>query len=208
MPIFTGFLILVDEDVRPTGLCSRDEMIAAGHSVYLNPHGLLVDTVALRVPGRCRPEFPESVGAKGVPPALAAWPGDCDCVFCNLIAATRFADRARHAGPIEAERAGQYCASGRALLYRCLNAFPYTSGHVMVVPYAHQETLASSRSGGGARDDEAWRKEPTRSLRQVYSSLTGSTWGLNLGQGGGGWRLRPTSICTCPPALAGRLRTS
>ncbi len=28
---------------------------------------------------------------KGVPEELAAWPGDCDCVFCNLIAATRFA---------------------------------------------------------------------------------------------------------------------
>jgi len=41
---------------------------------------------------------------KGVPQALAAWPGDCDCVFCNLIAATRFA--VEHGMPAkEAERA-------------------------------------------------------------------------------------------------------
>src|SRR5712672_2578885 len=78
---------------------------------------------------------------KGVPQALAAWPGDCDCVFCNLIAATRFA--AEHGMPAkDAERAAHIVLQAEHC-FICLNAFPYTSGHVMVVPYAHQETLAA-----------------------------------------------------------------
>jgi ATP adenylyltransferase len=118
---------------------------------------------------------------KGVPPALAAWPGDCDCVFCNLIAATRFA--IEHGIPAkEAERAAHIVQRAEHC-FICLNAFPYTSGHVMIVPYAHQETLASL--------DEAAALEMMRLaqrtdavLRQVYSPH-GINMGLNLGQAAG-----------------------
>src|SRR6202012_628886 len=84
---------------------------------------------------------PLKSGRKGVPKALAGWPGDCDCVFCNLITATRFA--IEHGMPAkEAERAAHIVLQAKHC-FICLNAFPYTSGHVMIVPYAHQETLAS-----------------------------------------------------------------
>src|ERR1700761_6753972 len=79
-------------------------------------------------------------GRKGVLPALAAWPGDCHCVFCNLIEATKYAV-APGRSPLEADRAVNIVLRGE----RCfivLNAFPYSSGHVLILPYAHQASLA------------------------------------------------------------------
>ncbi len=76
----------------------------------------------------------------GVPEVLSAWPGDHDCVFCNLIASIDHAiangmdrDKAEAAGGLVLR--GKHC-------FVCLNAYPYTSGHVMVVPYAHLDRLA------------------------------------------------------------------
>jgi ATP adenylyltransferase len=79
----------------------------------------------------------------GVPSSLAAWPGDLDCVFCNLIASIDHAI----ANGMDAEQAA---AAGGLVLrgkhcFICLNAYPYTSGHVMVVPYAHLDRLSRCR---------------------------------------------------------------
>jgi ATP adenylyltransferase len=126
------------------------------------------------------PNFPKG-GRKGVPPALAAWPGDCDCVFCNLIAATRFA--VEHGMPAkEAERAAHIVVRAEHC-FICLNAFPYTSGHVMVVPYAHQETLASLDQAA-ALEMMRLAQRTDAVLRQVYVPH-GINMGLNLGQAAG-----------------------
>ena len=77
----------------------------------------------------------------GVPSSLAAWQGDLGCVFCNLIASIDFAI-ANGMSPDEAEAAGGLVLRGQHC-FICLNAYPYTSGHIMVVPYAHLDRLAA-----------------------------------------------------------------
>jgi ATP adenylyltransferase len=118
---------------------------------------------------------------KGVPEALAGWPGDCDCVFCNLIAATRFAID-HGSSPADAERAALIVLQAEHS-YICLNAYPYTSGHIMIVPYAHQETLAGlDRAAALEMMTLAQRTDAV--LRQVYAPQ-GINMGLNLGQAAG-----------------------
>src|SRR6202020_2293355 len=64
-----------------------------------------------------------------------------------------------------------------------LNAFPYSSGHVMIVPYAHQESLAGlERSTALEIMTLAQRTEAV--LRQVYTPH-GINMGLNLGKAAG-----------------------
>jgi ATP adenylyltransferase len=120
-------------------------------------------------------------GRKGVPQALAAWPGDCDCVFCNLIAATRFA--VEHGmTAIEADRAANIVLRAE-YSFICLNAFPYSTGHVMIVPYSHQETLANLELPA-ALEIMALAQRTDAVLRQVYAPQ-GINMGLNLGQAAG-----------------------
>jgi ATP adenylyltransferase len=120
-------------------------------------------------------------GRKGVPQALAAWPGDCDCVFCNLIAATQFA--VEHGmTPADADRAANIVLRAEHS-FICLNAFPYTSGHVMIVPYAHQETLAALEQEA-ALEMMKLAQRTDAVLRQVYSPQ-GINMGINLGQAAG-----------------------
>jgi ATP adenylyltransferase len=126
------------------------------------------------------PSFPKGA-RKGVPQALAAWPGDCDCVFCNLIAATQFA--VEHGMPAEdAERAAHIVLRAEHC-FICLNAFPYTSGHVMVVPYAHEETLAAL-DRAAALEMMMLAQRTDAVLRRVYEPH-GINMGLNLGQAAG-----------------------
>ena len=65
----------------------------------------------------------------------------------------------------------------------CLNAFPYTSGHVMIVPYAHQETLAALEQEA-ALEMMKLAQRTDAVLRQVYSPQ-GINMGINLGQAAG-----------------------
>jgi ATP adenylyltransferase len=64
-----------------------------------------------------------------------------------------------------------------------LNRFPYTNGHVMIVPYAHVSSLA-------ALTEEALlemmrlAREAERHLRQIYHP-DGLNMGLNLGRSAG-----------------------
>ncbi len=118
---------------------------------------------------------------KGVPEALAAWPGDCHCVFCNLIAAARYAI-AQGAPPAEAERAAHVVLQAE-YSFICLNAYPYTSGHVMIVPYAHEETLAGLDQAA-AIEMMTLAQRTDAVLRQVYAPQ-GINMGLNLGQAAG-----------------------
>lgn len=118
---------------------------------------------------------------RGVPEALAAWPGDHGCVFCNLLASTDYAIEHGMARD-EAEKASGILERGRRT-FVMLNAFPYNNGHVMVVPYRHEATI----SGLPEQDAleimvEARRVE--RALRTVYSPH-GLNLGLNLGESAG-----------------------
>ena len=117
----------------------------------------------------------------GVPESLSAWPGDCGCVFCNLIASIDFAI-ANGMSAEEAESAGGLVFRGTHC-FICLNAYPYTSGHVMVMPYAHLDRLAAlPQETAHELIDLAQRTE--RALQHTYSPH-GFNFGLNVGKAGG-----------------------
>jgi ATP adenylyltransferase len=123
----------------------------------------------------------------GVPAALNAWPPagaeaeDKHCVFCNMITAVDYAiaqgmsrDTAEEAVYI-VDR-GEHC-------FVCLNAYPYSTGHVMIVPYQHLDSLAALPPSVAQELMElAQRAELT--LRQVYKP-GGLNMGLNLGEAAG-----------------------
>ncbi len=123
----------------------------------------------------------DSVGRKGVPKPLDAWPGDKGCVFCNLIAAIDYAI-ANGMARDQAEAAGGLVFRGESC-FVCLNAFPYTSGHVMAMPYAHLDRLVALPTATAHElMDLAQRTE--RALDRVYSPH-GFNFGLNVGQAAG-----------------------
>ena len=118
---------------------------------------------------------------KGVPPELRTWPGDFECVFCNLLASTDYAiAQGMRAG--DAERAALLVCRGERV-YVCLNRFPYNSGHVMVVPYIHGESLAGLPAETAA-EMMRWGQRAERALGAVYRP-DGYNLGLNLGAAAG-----------------------
>ncbi len=92
-----------------------------------------------------------------------------ECVFC---AAARDADDRR-----------SYIVHRGAKNFVILNRFPYTSGHVMVVPYEH---VASLEELGDEALVEMIRlaRECERHLRSVYHPQ-GMNLGINLGKSAG-----------------------
>jgi ATP adenylyltransferase len=118
---------------------------------------------------------------RGVPAALSAWPGDLHCVFCNMIAAVDYAI-ANGMPPEEAESAAHILERGERN-FMVLNAYPYNGGHLMVVPYRHQDSLAAlPREDADELLTMARRAE--RVLRAVYRP-DGLNLGMNLGQAAG-----------------------
>lgn len=117
----------------------------------------------------------------GVPEELNAWPGDKGCVFCNMIASVDYA--VEHGMERrEAERAAGIVLRAERN-YICLNRFPYTSGHIMVVPYEHQASLA-----GLPRETAVEMMELARRSERVLAELyhpDGFNFGLNLGKSAG-----------------------
>ena len=123
----------------------------------------------------------EKAARAGVPAKLTDWPGDHHCVFCNLIASVDYAI-AGGMGVEEAESAGSIVYRGNHC-FVCLNVYPYTSGHVMVMPYAHLNRLAQlSAEAAHELIDLAQRTELV--LEGLYRPQ-GFNFGLNLGQAGG-----------------------
>ena len=117
----------------------------------------------------------------GVPASLAAWPGDKGCVFCNLIAAVDYAI-AEATSVDEAESAAGLILRGRHC-FICLNAYPYTSGHVMVMPYAHLDRL--SKLPVEAAHELIELSQRTEEVLQKLYNPHGFNFGLNLGQAAG-----------------------
>ncbi len=117
---------------------------------------------------------------KGVPAELEAWPGeDQGCVFCNLIRSTRWGIDEGIAG---AEQAALVLVQLRHC-YLCLNRFPYSSGHVLIVPYRHTESLAKLEPAEAGEVMQAAQAVESV-LRQVYRP-DGVNLGLNLGEAAG-----------------------
>jgi ATP adenylyltransferase len=123
----------------------------------------------------------ETTPRRGVPEALAAWPGDRHCLFCNMIAAVEYAI-AQGMNAAEAEAAVYILERGNTC-FLVLNAFPYNGGHVMAVPYRHEDSLAGLPLDVA---DELLRltRRAERVLRAVYRP-GGLNLGLNLGQAAG-----------------------
>jgi ATP adenylyltransferase len=118
---------------------------------------------------------------RGVPEALAAWPGDTGCVFCNLLAATDYAIEHGMARA-EAEKASGILERAQRT-FLMLNAFPYSNGHLMVVPYRHEATL-SGLPEQDAQELMVEARRAERALRAVYQP-GGINMGLNLGRAAG-----------------------
>jgi ATP adenylyltransferase len=120
---------------------------------------------------------------KGVPKALEAWPGeDRDCVFCNLIRSVEWGI-AQAGGEAEASARAGLVVARLKTCYVCLNAFPYTSGHVLLVPYRHVDSLAKLENDE-ANELMSTAQRMEGALRNVYRP-DGINMGLNLGAAAG-----------------------
>lgn len=117
----------------------------------------------------------------GIPAKLKAWPDDTGCVFCNLVGSVDYAI-AQGMSADEAEEAAGLVLRGEHC-YVCLNAYPYTSGHVMVVPYNHLSRLAGMSEEGSHELMDLARKTE-RVLESLYRPH-GLNFGLNLGKAAG-----------------------
>lgn len=127
----------------------------------------------------------EDSSRPGVPDALNAWPGsgadDRNCVFCNMIAAVDHAVEQGMAAE-EAEMAAHVLVRGRSC-FLCLNAYPYATGHILIVPYRHVDSLAGLPAED-AMEMMVLAQRVESVLRAVYHP-GGMNFGLNLGEAGG-----------------------
>jgi len=94
--------------------------------------------------------------------------GKDGCIFCEL---PKLADE-----EAKIVYRGQHC-------YIILNSFPYTSGHVMVVPFAHLDELQKLPEAA-AHEMMALTQKMERVLRQTYSP-DGINLGMNIGRAAG-----------------------
>ena len=122
----------------------------------------------------------------GVPAQLEeAWAESgaepCDCVFCNMIASVDYAI-AQGMSAEEAEKAAHLLVRA-GFCFLCLNAFPYGTGHILILPYRHVDTLAGL-AAEEAREMIELAQRVELVLRAVYRPA-GMNFGLNLGEAGG-----------------------
>ncbi len=92
-----------------------------------------------------------------------------DCVFCALI-------QAKNDEQALIVHRAKYC-------FVVLNAFPYTSGHTMVVPYEHVDQL-QKLSSSAAEEMMALTQRLEGVLREIYRP-DGLNLGMNLGKAAG-----------------------
>lgn len=118
----------------------------------------------------------------GVPEALDGYPEDHASVFLNLIGAVRWASAEGGFSRAAAERAGGVLLQGDHH-FVCLNAYPYSSGHVMVVPYVRLDSLAKLPAAAAAEMISLAQRMET-ALREVYRP-DGINLGMNLGEAAG-----------------------
>jgi ATP adenylyltransferase len=90
------------------------------------------------------------------------------CIFCNA--------------PKETDEKAHIVYRG-ALCYIILNTFPYTSGHAMIVPYAHLDELSKLPSEA-AQEMMTLTQRMEVVLRNLYRP-DGINLGMNLGKAAG-----------------------
>ncbi len=94
--------------------------------------------------------------------------GDAGCVFCRI-------------GSDPADRDEENLVLFRGEWnFVVLNRFPYTSGHLMVIPYGHSSDL-SAISDEAAAEMMSLARRSERALRAVYKP-GGINIGMNLGE--------------------------
>ena len=92
------------------------------------------------------------------------------CIFCDK--------------PAENDDRKNFIVHREKHCYVILNAFPYTSGHVMVVPYAHLDQLDKLPTEAAHEMMDLSRKMESV-LRSVYNA-EGVNLGMNIGMCAGG----------------------
>ena len=121
----------------------------------------------------------------GVPAALSAWPPtdseDRHCVFCNMIAAVDYA--ISHGMAREVAEQAVHIVHRDLHCFVCLNAYPYSTGHMMIVPYQHLASLAAI-SVEASHELIALTQKAEIALLEVYKP-GGLNMGLNLGEAAG-----------------------
>ncbi|MBI2681953.1 MAG: HIT domain-containing protein [Acidobacteriales bacterium] len=91
------------------------------------------------------------------------------CIFCDF---PKSGDDARH-----------YIVHRGRSCFLILNTFPYTSGHVMIVPYEHVAELGKLPAEA-AREMMALSQRTEQVLREVYNP-EGINLGMNIGKAAG-----------------------
>ena len=91
------------------------------------------------------------------------------CIFCDAPQETDEKARIVHRG--------KYC-------YVILNTYPYTNGHVMIVPYAHLDEL-HKLPGEAAQEMMAFTQCMEAVLRKLYRP-DGVNLGMNIGKAAAG----------------------
>ena len=123
----------------------------------------------------------DNMPKRGVPQVLAAWPGDHHCVFCNMLAAVDYA--IEHGMDREQAEAAVFLLERGETCFLVLNAYPYNNGHLMVVPYQHEASLAALPPTT-AEEMMRLARRAERVLRSVYRP-DGLNLGWNLGESAG-----------------------
>ena len=134
------------------------------------------------IAGSAKDARPGSPDRPGVPETLSAFPDDRGTVFLNLIGAVRWAVETGVKSTAEAEMAGKIVLQAEQN-FVCLNAFPYTSGHVMIVPYQPADSLLKL-APEAATEMMTLAQRMEGVLREVYHP-DGINLGMNLGQAAG-----------------------
>lgn len=97
-----------------------------------------------------------------------------DCLFCGLIQPKN--DQPKNDEQALIVHRGQHC-------FVVLNAFPYTSGHAMIVPYEHVDEL-TKLSQPPAQEMMALTQRLEGVLRELYRP-DGINLGMNIGKAAG-----------------------
>jgi len=120
---------------------------------------------------------------KGVPQALSGWPAQFDkhCVFCNLIGSCTYATGQGMSSEM-ADKAAMIVHRGEHC-FICLNAFPYATGHVLIVPYLHLDSLMKLPTG--AADEMMRLAQRTEAVLRLVYHPDGLNFGLNLSEAAG-----------------------
>lgn len=100
---------------------------------------------------------------------LAETPAVYGCIFCEMVRANQDEER--------------LIVCRRTHNFVVLNRFPYTTGHLMVVPYLHTAELAGLNEPA-ASEMMALIQTAERHLRSVYRP-DGLNVGMNLGESAG-----------------------